>query len=268
MIRDGNSPGALPGGLRQPVARAGRSLLLQIPGRQMPDCPLEHRSETEEGTVDVTLRDVGRSECWRGYRRQNGGGFAARGGTLPPQPAGLAEDTPDAGGTGGDQIGGHHHFGEAPVSDRGVQRLEIEDPLLFALFEPKIPGDVAVVLVLGAVALAPVVELADGEAGDGEECFDGAVGPFGPMVDEVDDLVARFGLDPAPVERAPNSFLESDVLGEEFGDELVFLAERGFQFVDAFLCFVACGSFLVLVGSGLGDQRRAAVGEELLLPGV
>lgn len=195
-------------------------------------------------------------------------GGGRRGRTFLAQTAGLAQDAPDAGGTGGYQIGGHHHFGEAPVADAGVQGLESEDALLFALFEPKIPGYVAVVLVLGAVAFAPVVELADGEAGGCEERFDGAVGPFGPVGDEVDDLVARFGLDPAPVERAPNSFFEGDVLGEEFGDELVFLAERVFQFVDAFLCFVAGGSFLVLVDSGLGDQRRAAVGEELLLPGV
>jgi hypothetical protein len=111
----------------------------------------------------------------------------------------LPEHAPDAGGTDGDQIGVEQHVGEPPVSGVGVQRLKIENLLPLPIAQPKITGDLSVVAVPFAVALSPVVELADGEARLGKEFFDRALGPFGPVPDEVYYLVARIRLDPGAV---------------------------------------------------------------------
>jgi hypothetical protein len=118
-----------------------------------------------------------------GQRLHEPGPFLAGRRSVPLQPAGLPEHAPDAGWTDGDQIGVEQHVGKAPVSGVGVLRLKIEDLLALPVAQPKITGDLSVVLVLFAVALSPIVELADGEARRGEEFFDRAFGPFGPMPD-------------------------------------------------------------------------------------
>ncbi|MCA2971970.1 MAG: hypothetical protein INH43_25930 [Acidobacteriaceae bacterium] len=51
------------------------------------------------------------------------------------------------------------------------------------------------------------------------------------------------------------------MLRKKFGDDLVFLAESTFQFLNTFLLFVA-------LGNAFGCQRRAAVGESLFLAGM
>lgn len=165
---------------------------------------VQHRAQLVERAVDVDVRDIDMPVLMRCRRLLKSGSFLARRRRVPPQPAGLPEHPPDAGGTDGHQIGVQEHVGKPPVTGLGVERLKIEDPLLFPIAQPKIPGDLSVVLVLFAVAFSPVVELADGE-----DFFDGAFGPFGPTPDEVYNLVALVRLDPGTLQRSPNSFFSA-----------------------------------------------------------
>jgi hypothetical protein len=54
-----------------------------------------------------------------------------------------------------------------------------------------------VVLVDFAVAFFPVVELAGAQADPAEKAADRDLGPVGPGIDEIDEVVARIVRDPA-----------------------------------------------------------------------
>ena len=64
-------------------------------------------------------------------------------------------------------------------------------------------------LVRLAVALSPVVELADSETHLIEEALDRQSGLFRPAVDEVYNLIALIRLDPDTIQRSPNSFFRA-----------------------------------------------------------
>ena len=85
--------------------------------------------------------------------------------------------------------------------------MEIEDRLLLPRFEPPVARDLAVVFVGLAVATFPIVELARAERQPAEQTFGGQFRAPRPMVEVVDDFVARVVGNPAALQRSPLVFL-------------------------------------------------------------
>src|SRR5690242_19788596 len=82
--------------------------------------------------------------------------------------------------------------------------MKADDGLLLPLFQPKIAGNPAVVLVHLAVAFAPVVELTGGDVEPLDELPGADLGLLRPAPHEVHDLVPRIVRNPAPV-RVPQA---------------------------------------------------------------
>lgn len=82
---------------------------------------------------------------------------------------GFVKGSPDGGGADGDDALIDHHESEPPVSLMRVSFLEVEDGLFLPGLEPEVARGLGVVLVGHAVAFAPVVELALGDAEPADE---------------------------------------------------------------------------------------------------
>src|SRR5262249_18605943 len=87
--------------------------------------------------------------------------------------------------------------------------MEIDDGLLFPIFQPKIPGNPTVVFVDAAVAFSPIVELATAHAQPLNESPDADLAGIGPAPDEIHDLIPRIVRDPDLVQSSPSSFFSS-----------------------------------------------------------
>lgn len=127
-------------------------------------------------------------------------------GVVPFHQAGGAEHAVNAGGAGRHDIGIKHHEGEATVALQRILLMEIDDGSFFPVFEPPVAGDPAVVFVDLAVAFLPVIELARADSQPGDEAVSGDLGPFRPVADVVDDLVARVVGNPGSGQSSPSSF--------------------------------------------------------------
>jgi hypothetical protein len=84
--------------------------------------------------------------------------------------------------------------------------MEVDDGLLLPVFQPPVPGNLAVVLVDFAVPLPPLVELALGDAQPTDQPLGRDLGARGPMVDVVDNGVTGIVGDPGAVQSPPSSF--------------------------------------------------------------
>jgi hypothetical protein len=97
----------------------------------------------------------------------------------------------DAGGAHRDNIAVEHHEGEPAVAFEGRCGVEVEDGPFLPVLQPPIAGDQRIMLVGQAVACAPVVELARGDAQPRDEPLDGNLGASGPPANVIDDGIAN-----------------------------------------------------------------------------
>jgi len=111
----------------------------------------------------------------------------------------VLENTIDAAGAAGDDIGIEHHERQLPITFEPVLASEGADALLFVVGKPVIARHPGVVLVDLAEALFPVVELAGADADPGQEATDGDVRLVAPYPDEIDELIANIVENPAPL---------------------------------------------------------------------
>jgi len=111
----------------------------------------------------------------------------------------VLEDTIDAAGATGDDVGIEHHEGQLPITFESVLASEGADTLLLLVGKPVIARHPGVVLVDLAEALFPVVELAGADADPGEEATDGDVRLVAPYPDEIDKLIADIVENPLPL---------------------------------------------------------------------
>ncbi len=87
--------------------------------------------------------------------------------------------------------------GESAITVEWMGVVIIEDRLFLPLFEPPVAWDLAVVLVGLAVATFPIMELARAEPQPAQQTFGGQFRALRPVVDVVDDFVARVVGNPA-----------------------------------------------------------------------
>jgi hypothetical protein len=140
------------------------------------------------------------------------GAFFGDVGGLTRQESRLFEDAIDAGGAARDDVGIEHHEGHAAITFERILAGEVANAHDFVLGEPMIARDPGVVFVDFAVAGAPVLVLAAGDADPGDETRDGDVGFVRPGADEIDDGVARVVGDPAAGQLSPRLFLAGRAL--------------------------------------------------------
>jgi hypothetical protein len=91
---------------------------------------------------------------------------------------GGPEHPVDARRADGDDVGVEHHEREPPVAFERILGVVVKDRLFLPGFQPPVAGDLAVVLVGNAIALAPLVELALGDAQPGDDLLGRDLGPF------------------------------------------------------------------------------------------
>ena len=84
--------------------------------------------------------------------------------------------------------------------------MEIEDGFFLLGFEPVVAWHPGVVFVYFAIAFFPVMELALGDGDPVDETFGGDLGLVGPVVDEIDNLVAGVVRSPLAGQASPRSF--------------------------------------------------------------
>ena len=84
--------------------------------------------------------------------------------------------------------------------------MEPDDGLLLPALQPEIAGNPAVMLVHLAVAVPPVVELADSEVEPHDELPGTDLGPLLRAPDEIHDLIPRVVRNPRPGQSSPSVF--------------------------------------------------------------
>ena len=116
------------------------------------------------------------------------------------------EDAVNAGRAARGDVLVEHHEGQAAVALQREPGVEVEDGLFFLGLEPVVAGDPGVVLIGLTVAVLPGVPLGGGQAQPQQEAGDGDAGLAGPVVDEIDDLVAGVVGNPEAVQSSPRAF--------------------------------------------------------------
>jgi len=116
--------------------------------------------------------------------------FFGRGSALAIEASRVFEDAIRTGGTDGHDVVVEHHERQPTVAFQGMAVMVVQDRLLLPGFQPKIAGNLAVVLIGLAVAIFPVVELAGTEFQPAEKLAGWQFGTHGPVFDVIDNLVA------------------------------------------------------------------------------
>ena len=119
------------------------------------------------------------------------GAFARRRRGTTVKHAGLTEHAIDRRRTGCEGVCVEAHERQAPVPFEWMLLVKTQYCSALVGLEPVVAGDVAVVFIGFTVALLPFVELAAGDAEPSDEALGGLFTSFGPVVDEVDDLIAQ-----------------------------------------------------------------------------
>lgn len=78
-----------------------------------------------------------------------------------------------------------------------MRAMELHDRLFFPILQPPVAGNLAVVLVDLAITLFPVIELLLAQPQPGEQLFRLDLGALRPVLDVIDDGVARLVGNPA-----------------------------------------------------------------------
>ena len=84
--------------------------------------------------------------------------------------------------------------------------MKLDDRLLFPIFEPPVAGNPAVVFVDFAVALPPVVELAQTDSDPLDDLLGRDFRPVRPVTNVVDDLIASVVGNPGSGQSSPRTF--------------------------------------------------------------
>ena len=84
--------------------------------------------------------------------------------------------------------------------------MKLDDRLLFPVFEPPVAGNPAVVLVDFAVALPPVVELAQTDSDPLDDLLGRDFRPVRPIANVVDDLITSVVGNPGSGQSSPSTF--------------------------------------------------------------
>src|SRR5215831_11392404 len=121
----------------------------------------------------------------------------------------LPQHPPYAGRAHRYHVGIQHHKRQPPIALQRILPMEIDDGLLFPLFQPKVPGNPTVVFVDAAVAFSPIVELAIAHAQPLNESSDADLAGIGPASDEIHDLVPHVVRHPDLVQNSPSSFFNA-----------------------------------------------------------
>lgn len=167
-------------------------------GHGRPDLPMhdqaavaiEDAAQVVKGAGDVEIGDIDMPVFMRKNRLVEAFSFAGRLAVMPLQAAGFLQDAIDAGRADRNQVAVEHHEGQAAIAFERVLGLEVEDRLLFPIFEPVIAWDFCVVLVHLAVPLLPGLKLTGGNTEPADQGLGRQFGFVGPVVDVIDDLVA------------------------------------------------------------------------------
>ena len=84
--------------------------------------------------------------------------------------------------------------------------MEIDEGLLFPVFQPPVAGHKPVVLVDFSVAFLPVVELTGTETGPSDDLPGRDFRAVSPVMNVIDDVVAGVVGNPDSLQRSPSSF--------------------------------------------------------------
>jgi len=87
--------------------------------------------------------------------------------------------------------------------------MEADDRFLLPRFQPEIPGNPTVVLIHSPVALAPVVELARGNAQPLRKSPDADLGLLRPASDKIHYLIPHIMRHPGLVQSSPRLFFKA-----------------------------------------------------------
>src|SRR5262249_35192735 len=180
--------------------------LADLPVDTVAAAAVEQAAQVVEGAGDVEVGDIDVPVLVGAQRLHEALALSGRLGGVAVEAPGLLEDAVDAGRAAVGDIGIDHHEGQPAVALQREQLLEVEDGLLLVGLEPMVARDPGVVLVGLAVALLPGVPLGGGEVQPAQEAGDGDAGLAGPVVDEVDDLVAGVVGNPASFQSSPSAF--------------------------------------------------------------
>ena len=124
----------------------------------------------------------------------------------------MAQDAPDAGGAGGNEVAVEHHEGKPAIAFQRIVVSEGDGLAFFVLGEPVVAWHPSVMFIDFAIALFPVVELAGAQADPTEKAAASDLGLIGPGADEINEVVAGIVGDPAALYISPRFFLTGYVL--------------------------------------------------------
>ena len=121
----------------------------------------------------------------------------------------LPQHPPDTGRTHRHNVGVQHHKRQPPIALQRILQMEIDDGLLFPIFQPKVPGNPTVVFVDAALAFSPIVELAGSDVEPHDKPPGADLGLFRPAPDEIHDLVPPVVRNPDPGQSSPSVFFSA-----------------------------------------------------------
>ena len=171
-----------------------------------PAAAIEYAAKKEECPANVDIRNVDVPVFVRTEWLLESGPLEGRFGVMPLHQSGFTEHSVNAGGTCRRHIGIEHHEGETAVTLNWVFVVELDDGLLFPVFEPPVAGNPAVMFVDLAVTLSPVIELAQAKAQPLDEPLGRNLRSFRPIANVVDDLIASVMGNPGSSQSSPSTF--------------------------------------------------------------
>ncbi len=113
------------------------------------------------------------------------------------QPAGGLQHAIGGGRADGHDVVIEHHESQPTIAIEGMTIVEVQDGLLLPILEPPVPRDFSVMLVGLTVSFLPIMKLAGAQPEPRQQTLGGQLGPFRPMLDIIDDVVAGIVGNPA-----------------------------------------------------------------------
>ena len=158
---------------------------------------VEHRNQKVKRAAQIQVRNVDMPMLVRFFRLIEACAFLGRLDVFAVKPASCFENSIRRTGTYGDDVRVEHHERQSPVTFQRMAIVEVDDRLLLPGFEPPVARNLAVVLVGFAVPFAPRVVLAAAQLQPEQQLFHRCLGTIRPVLQVVDDCVARIVGNPA-----------------------------------------------------------------------
>jgi hypothetical protein len=189
------------------VSTSGSShIRANLPVHDRSAATIEQAAKEEERSPNVDIGNVDVPVLVRTERLLEAGSLERRFDVMPLHQPGVAEHSVHARGTSRHYIGIEHHEGETPVTFKRIFVVELDDGLLFPVYEPPVAGNPAIMLVDLAIALPPVIELALAQADPLNELLGRDLRPIRPIANVVDDLVTGVVGNPGSRQSSPSTF--------------------------------------------------------------